>query len=119
MAIYAALAGGILLFAAIVLFVLDPVESAVDPSLMRMVWFGTAAVAMLGAGLIRGRMLDGGADADRARTAAVVVWALGESQALVGIVGTLVTGDRILTYGALAVFVWIWLRYPPRSFAAR
>lgn len=113
--IYAALAGGVFLFAAVVLFVLDPLETDVSSSVMRLVWFGIAAAAMLGAGVIRGR-LAGRGDPDRARTAAILVWALAEGQALLGIVGTMLTGDRILALGALAIFVWIWVRYPPRAF---
>ena len=112
--IYGALAAGVFLFAAIVLLVLEPIDSVVDPTVMRLVWFGLAAVAVFGAGIVRGRLAGG--DPQRSRTGAIVVWALAEGQALVGIVGTMITGDRIMTYGALAIFVWIWLRYPPRSF---
>lgn len=114
--VYAALAAGVFLFAAIVLFVLGPVESGADPTIIRLVWFGFAAAAMLGAGYIRGRLASNAGNPDRARAAAILVWALAEGQALLGIVGTMITGDRILAYGSLAIFVWIWLRYPPRSF---
>lgn len=116
-AIYAALALGVLLFAAIVLFVLEPVEASLDPGLMRIVWFTAAIVATLGAGIVRGRMA-GDAGPDSARTAAIIVWALAEGQALVGIVGTMLTGDRVTAYASLALFVWLWMRYPPRSFTS-
>ena len=115
--IYAALAAGVFLFAAIVLFVLEPVDSGIAPTVMRVAWFAFAVVAMLGAGVIRGRVAGDRADPSQTRVAAIVVWALAEGQALLGIVGTLITGDRILAYGSLAIFVWIWLRYPPRSFS--
>ena len=115
-AIYAAMALGVFLFAAIVLFVLDPVGGSVEPNVMRVIWLGFAAVATLGAGVIRGRMAGRGSTADQARTAAILVWALAESQALVGIVGTLLTGDSVTAYASLALFVWLWMRYPPRSF---
>ena len=114
-AVYGALAAGVFLFAAIVLFVLDPIEAGITPGTVRVIWFAFAMIAMLGAGVIRGRMA-GGRDANQARVAALLVWALAEAQALVGITGTMITGDRVLTYGALAIFVWIWVRYPPRSF---
>jgi len=115
-AIYAALALGVLAFAAIVLFVLEPRPSALDSSVMRLVWLGTAVVATLAAGIVRGRMSGPGMAPERVRTAAVTVWALTEGQALVGIVGTMMTGDRVTAYGSLALFVWLWMRYPPRSF---
>ena len=115
-AIYAALALGVLGFAAIALFVLEPRPSALDSSVMRLVWLGTAVVATLAAGIVRGRMSGPGMAPERVRAAAVTVWALTEGQALVGIVGTMLTGDRVTAYGSLALFVWLWMRYPPRSF---
>lgn len=115
-AIYVALALGVFLFAAVVLFVLDPVGSSIDPNVMRVVWLAFAVLATLSAGVIRGRMAGREAGPDQARTAAIVVWALAEGQALVGIVGTMLTGDRVTAYASLALFVWIWMRYPPRAF---
>ena len=114
--IYAALAMGVFLFAAVVLFVLDPLEASLDPGLMKIVWFVAAIIATLGAGIIRGRMAGGVAGSDASRTAAIVVWALAEGQALVGIVGTMLTGDRVTAYASLALFVWLWMRYPPAKF---
>ena len=115
-AIYAALAGGVFIYAAIVLFVLDPADSSIDSNVLRLAWFGLAAAAMMGAGVIRGRASASRNDPGRMRAYAIIVWALAEGQALLGITATLLTGDRILAYGSLAIFVWIWLRYPPRSF---
>lgn len=114
-AIYVALALGVFLFAAVVLFVLEPMETSVDENTMRFVWLGFAAVATLAVGAVRGRLA--GAGADQARTAAIVVWALAEGQALVGITGTMLTGDRVIAFAALALFVWLWMRYPPRAFS--
>ena len=114
-AIYAALALGVFLFAAVVLFVLEPMETSVDGNIMRFVWLGLAAVATLAVGIVRGRLA--GAGADQTRMAAIVVWALAEGQALVGITGTMLTGDRVIAYAALALFVWLWMRYPPRAFS--
>jgi hypothetical protein len=109
---------GVFLFAAVVLFVLDPLEASVEPGVMRIVWFGAAIVATLGAGIVRGRTAGGTVGAAGSRTAAIVVWALAEGQALVGIVGTMLTGDRVTAYASLALFAWLWMRYPPRSFMA-
>ncbi|MBT8461385.1 MAG: hypothetical protein KJO44_02605 [Gemmatimonadetes bacterium] len=117
-AIYSALALGVFLFAAVVLFVLNPLEASLEPGVMRIVWFAAAIVATLGAGIVRGKLAGGAASADSSRTAAIVVWALAEGQALVGIVGTMLTGDRVTAYASLALFVWLWMRYPPRSFMA-
>ena len=66
--------------------------------------------------IARGRMAGSRAEPDRARTAAIIVWALAEGQALVGIVGTMLTGDRVTAYASLALFAWLWMRYPPGSF---
>ena len=118
-AIYAALGLGVFLFAAIVLFVINPLEVSIDPNAMRMAWLGVAVVATLGAGVARGRMTSAAAGPDRRRTAAIIVWTLAEGQALVGIVGTLLTGDRVTAYASLALFVWLWMRYPPASFSGR
>jgi hypothetical protein len=85
---------------------------------MRFVWLGVAVVVTLGAGVIRGRMA-AAAGPDQKRTAAITVWALAEGQALVGIVGTLLTGDRVTAYASLALFVWLWMRYPPASFTGQ
>ena len=115
--VYAALAMGVFLFAAVVLFVLDPQETSVEPGLMKVIWFASAIVATLGAGIVRGRMAGSSAGPDASRTAAIVVWALAEAQALVGIVGTMLTGDRVTAYASLALFVWLWMRYPPAKFA--
>ena len=115
-AIYAALAAGVFLFAAIVLFVIDPVDASIEPNVIRVVWLSFAVVATLGAGVIRGRMAGRDSTPDQARTAAILVWALAESQALVGLVGTLLTADSVTAYASLALFVWLWMRYPPRSF---
>jgi len=117
-AIYAALALGVFLFAAIVLFVLEPVEATIDPGLMRIVWFVAAIAATFGAGIVRGKMAGRDAGPDNVRTAAIVVWALAEGQAFVGIVGTMLTGDRVTAYASLALFAWLWMRYPPRSFTS-
>jgi F0F1-type ATP synthase membrane subunit c/vacuolar-type H+-ATPase subunit K len=118
-AIYSALAFGVFLFAAIVLFVIDPLEATIAPNVMRIVWLGVAVVATLGTGVIRGRMASTSAGPDHRRASAIIVWALAEGQALVGIVGTLLTGDRVTTYASLALFVWLWMRYPPGSFSGR
>lgn len=114
--IYGALAAGVLLYALIVLFVLEPLDSGLAPAVMRTVWLVVALGAVLVAGMIRGRIGAGTAASITAPQAAIVVWALAEGQALVGITATLLTGDRVPSVAALALFAWLWARYPPRAF---
>lgn len=113
-AVYVALALGVFLFAVVVLFVLEPTEASAGGTMVRLAWFGLAIVVTLAVGVVRGR--SAGAGPEQARTAAIVVWALAEGQALVGIVATMLTGDRVIAYAALALFAWLWMRYPPRVF---
>jgi len=115
--IHLAIAAGVLLFAAVVLFALEPLYPAMDAGMVRIGWFAVAIVATLGAGIARVRLT--GASPSGNRTAAIVVWALAEGQALVGIVGTMLTGDPMTAYASVALFVWLWLRYPPGAFTSR
>jgi hypothetical protein len=91
-AVYVALAVGVLFYAFVVLLILDPLDTGIRSGVLRIGWLATAA--------------------------AIVVWALSEGQALVGITGTFLTGDRMLTVLALALFAWLWFRYPPKAFAS-
>ncbi len=116
--IYFSLALGVFLFAAMVLFVLDPLDASLNTGVVRIAWLALAVLTTLGAGIARGRMVDRASDAAQRQKAAIVVWALAEGQALMGVVGTLLTGDPVTAYASLALFVWLWLRYPPGSFVA-
>ncbi len=100
---------------AIVLLVVGPLESRVDRSLLRLVWLAVAVGATLAAGMVRAR-LSSDFSAQRAHAAAVVVWGLAEGQALLGLVGYLLTGDSLLVALPLALFGYLYLRYPPGAF---
>jgi hypothetical protein len=120
-----ALAVGVLFYAFVVLLILDPLDTGIRSGVLRIGWLATAVTAVLVVGLIRGRLSARPGDGAGARRAAIVVWALSEGQALVGITGTFLTGDRMLTVLALALFAlalalfaWLWFRYPPKAFAS-
>jgi hypothetical protein len=115
--IYAALAAGVFLYAVIVVLAVGPLESGLDPTILRVGWFAVAVGATLAAGLIRGRATAAGDSPRRAVTGAVVVWALAEGQALVGITGYLLSGDTVVLVVSLVLFAYLWLRYPPRAFS--
>jgi hypothetical protein len=117
-AVYVALAVGVLFYAFVVLLILDPLDTGIRSGVLRIGWLATAVTAVLVVGLIRGRLSARPGDGAGARRAAIVVWALSEGQALVGITGTFLTGDRMLTVLALALFAWLWFRYPPKAFAS-
>jgi hypothetical protein len=117
-AVYVALAVGVLFYAFVVLLILDPLDTGIRSGVLRIGWLATAVTAVLVVGLIRGRLSARPGDGAGARRAAIVVWALSEGQALVGITGTFLTGDRTLTVLALALFAWLWFRYPPNAFAS-
>ncbi len=115
--IYLALAAGVLLYAAVVLFVLDPTGGSIDATTVRWVWLGIAASSTLAIGVVRGRVSGAPTQGGKSSaTAPIVVWALAEGQALAGVTGTLISGDRMSAFAGLALFLWLWMRYPPRSF---
>ena len=67
-------------------------------------------------GIIQARIrAGGGSDATRA-TGALTIWALAEGQALLGLTGYLLSGDRVLLILPLALFAYLYLRFPPRAF---
>jgi hypothetical protein len=54
---------------------------------------------------------------DRGRvTSAILIWGLAEGQALLGLTGYLLSGDRMLVILSLALFAYLYLRNPPAAF---
>jgi hypothetical protein len=49
-------------------------------------------------------------------TSAILIWALAEGQALLGLTGYLLSGDRMLVILSLVLFAYLYLRYPPAAF---
>lgn len=113
--IYGALILGVVMFAAIVRFVVEPVGTFAETPL-RFVWLAAAAACTLAAGYFSTRLAGPGADDAQLTMAAVVVWALAEGQALLGIVAYMLGGDVIVFWCSLAVFAYLFARYRPAVF---
>jgi len=114
--LYAALASGVVLYAAVLLFVLEPTGGIQDPTLLRFAWLGVAIGVTLTTGVIQARVRSGRVDDSGRVTSAIFIWALAEGQALLGLTGYLLSGDRVLVVLSLALFAYLYLRYPPAVF---
>lgn len=114
--LYAALASGVVLYAAVLLFVLEPTGGIQDPTLLRFAWLGVAIGVTLTTGVIQARVRSGRVDDSGRVTSAIFIWALAEGQALLGLTGYLLSGDRVLVVLSLALFAYLYLRYPPAAF---
>jgi hypothetical protein len=114
--LYAALASGVVLYAAVLVFALEPTGVVQDPVWLRIAWLSVAVGVTLMTGVVQARIRSGTVD-DAARvTSAITVWALAEGQALLGLTGYLLSGDRLLLIMSLALFAYLYLRYPPSAF---
>ena len=114
--LYAALASGVVLYAAVLLFALEPTGSIGNPAPIRIAWLVVAIGVTLVTGVIQARVRSGRVD-DRGRvTSAILIWGLAEGQALLGLTGYLLSGDRMLVILSLALFAYLYLRYPPAAF---
>lgn len=112
--IHLALAGGIVLFTIVLFGVVGPME-AVEDGVLRWVWLGVALVAVLGAGIIRGRLEGPGVEDARRRAGAIIIWALAEGQGLVGLVFYMLTGDVVPGAVGVLFFFFLWWRYRPTA----
>jgi F0F1-type ATP synthase membrane subunit c/vacuolar-type H+-ATPase subunit K len=110
-----ALASGVLLFALIVFVVLRPSGAETDLSIFRWVWLAFALLSIFGAGVVRGR-LSRDATEQQAYTTAIIVWALAEGQALLGLVTYLVAGDRLPAVLGLVVGFYLFARHRASEF---
>ncbi len=115
--IYAALIIGVVLFALVVRLVLQPVETYSGDAL-RFGWLAAAAGCTLAAGYFRTRLAGPTADDVQLTQAAVIVWALAEGQALLGIVAYMISGDLLIFWCALVLFAYLFARYRPAVFLA-
>ena len=113
--VWGALGGGVLIFAAIVLFLLDLGPAGMDPTPWRLGWMVVALGAVVGTGILRGR-LHRGTSVETRRSTAVVVWALAEGQAMIGLTGHLFTGDPIPGLAGVVVAAYLFLRHRPAAF---
>lgn len=116
--IHIALMSGVLIFAAVVYFLMQEgvaAAAAQQASLFRWVWLALALGLVFGAGILRGR-LPRGAAPERVRTTAILVWALAEATALTGITFALITGDWMPLIGGLLVGLFLFLHHRPSTF---
>ena len=114
--LYAALASGVVLYAAVLLFVLEPTGSIQNPTPIRIAWLVVAIGVTLVTGTVQARVRSGRVDDSGRVTSAIVIWALAEGQALLGLTGYLLSGDRMLAILCLSLFGYLYLRYPPAAF---
>lgn len=116
--VHLVLGGGVLLFALVAVF-LGPVSRAADPDLFRWIWLGVAVAAIFAAGVVRARAPDAARDPEGARRAAILTWALAEGQALVGLVLYLLGASSVVAILAVGLFLYLFVRYRPATFAGR
>ncbi len=117
--LYAALASGVLLYAAVLVFALEPTGAVPDPTWLRIAWLAVAVGVTLMAGVVQARLRSGTVDESGRASSAILVWALAEGQALLGLTGYLLSGDRMLLILSLVLFAYLYLRYPPSAFRQR
>jgi len=114
--LYAALASGVVLYAAVLLFAVEPTGSIQSPTPIRIAWLAVAIGVTLATGAIQARIRSGRVDDSGRVTSAILIWALAEGQALLGLTGYLLSGDRMLVILSLALFAYLYLRFPPAAF---
>ena len=117
--LYGAMAAGVLLYAAVLVFVLRPGDASASALPLRIGWLVVAVGVTLLAGVIQQRVRVSAPDDPSRMTNALVVWAAVEGQALLGLTGYFLTGDRLLLILPLVLFVYLFLRNPPAAFRAR
>jgi len=114
--IHGALLSGILMFGAVVLFLLRSGSmGGLQPGPFRWAWLALALVALFAAGLVRGRLRPEAAPRE-VQITAILIWALAEAQALAGLSFALVTGDVVLAGGGLVVAMFLLALHRPASF---
>ena len=114
--LYAALASGVVLYAAVLLFALEPTGSVQNSSPIRIAWLTVALGVTLATGAIQARVRSGRLDERGRVTSAILIRGLAEGQALLGLTGYLVSGDRLLVILSLVLFTYLYLRNPPAAF---
>ena len=117
--LYAALASGVVLYAAVLLFALEPTASIGNSTPLRIAWLVVAIGVTLVTGTIQARIRSGRVDNQGRVTSAIFVWALAEGQALLGLTGYVLSGDRMLVILSLALFAYLYLRFPTAAFRPR
>ena len=112
--VHGSLGAGVVLFAAVLFGFIGPLETVAD-SPLRWVWLGLAVVVVLAAGAIRARLQGREVEPGRRQALAVLLWALAETQALVGLVFYLITADVVPAAVGVLLFFFLWWRYRPAA----
>jgi len=112
--IWIALSLGVLTYAAVSLAV-GPIGNEEIAGTLRWVWLVAAVAAIFGAGIVSGRLRAADPE-ERRRTSAILIWALAEGQALLGITAFLIGGDPTPAVASLVVGAYLMLRYRPSVF---
>lgn len=110
--IHASMLGGTLLFFGVVVFFFGGRATGTTDGIFRWAWLGFAALAVFGVGALRGR-LHRDSDAAEIRTTGILIWALAESAALIGLVSTILTGNVTPAIGATMIGVFLMLHHRP------
>lgn len=110
--IHASMLGGTLVFFAVVYFLFGGGPSEEPGVLLRWAWLVVAAATVFGVGAVRGRLHRDSDDA-AVRASGILIWAMAEGAALVGIVSTIVSGDVVPAIGATLIAVFLMLHHRP------
>jgi hypothetical protein len=109
--IHATMLGGTVAFFLVVFFLFRG-EGDGGSTVLRWAWLAAAIGAVFFAGFLRGR-LGPGADGGQVRSTGVMIWAVAEGVALLGMVTTIVTGDVSAAIGATVIGVFLMLYHRP------
>lgn len=112
--VHLALAAGVVVLAAVLFGVVGPLEVR-EGTTLRWIWLGLAGVAVLAAGVVRGRLAGTGVEIEKRRALAILIWALAEGQALAGLIFYLLSGDPVPAAAGVAVFFLLWWRHRPAA----
>ncbi|MDH3734859.1 MAG: hypothetical protein OEU54_15125 [Gemmatimonadota bacterium] len=110
--IHLTMLSGTLAFFAVVYFLFVGRETGTESEVLRWVWFGVAVAAVFGAGFLRGR-IGGQSTEEEVRTTGILIWALAEGAALIGLVSTIVTGEPMPALGATLIGVFLMVHHRP------
>lgn len=114
--IHAAVLGGVLAFGAIVLFLVATGRSGAEGGgALRWAWLALAVVALFAVGMLRGRLRPE-APPRQVQSTAIMIWALAELPALIGLAFALVSGDLVPAIGGLVVGLALLTTHRPATF---
>lgn len=110
--IHAIMLSGTLTFFAVVVLLYRGDGDEPASAALRWGWLVAAVVAVFAAGYLRGR-LGSASDPGAVRTARILIWALAEGAALIGMVSTIVTGHVSSAIGATLIAVFLMPHHRP------